>query len=235
MKMPIDSRSIPVADRGLYNALFAMQNFMPRSERIQQWRDSVRLRIADHLRRGGPGKVHEIQRVRGLSAEDFRAHYLATGTPVILDRAAAEWPCTKKWSFDSFRERFGAATIKIVHHKGLSDEGGDHEGEYSDVLNFGAFLDQVQAGSSKYMRFSPILEQFPELLQDFDREFLRTMPGWMSLGTTFEAFIGGKKTFTPLHNAPTPFFFVNVCGVKRWSMIPNHYISVLNPPADGMS
>jgi hypothetical protein len=76
---------------------------------------------------------------------------------------------------------------------------------------------------------------FPELVGDFDTSFLRRMPGPLSLGTTFEAFIGGRKTFTPLHNAPTPFFFVNVCGIKRWALIPNHYLAVLNPSADGMS
>src|SRR5207249_996224 len=26
---------------------------------------------------------------------------------------------------------------------------------------------------------------------------------------------------------------VNVCGVKHWALVPNHYLAVLNPSADG--
>jgi hypothetical protein len=191
--------------------------------------------VAKHLAEGGPGKVVPVERVSSLSPQEFRTRYLATGTPVILDKGAANWPCTKSWSFDGFRRRFGDATLKLVHHKGLSDDDVMLEREYTDEMKFGDFLDQALTDGTKYMRFSPILEMFPELVGDFDMSFLRGMPGPMSLGTTFEAFIGGKKTFTPLHNAPTPFFFVNVCGIKRWALIPNHYLPVLNPAADGMS
>ncbi len=235
MKLPPEMRRISPHQRGVYNALFMLNHVAPGSARIQRWRDTVRLRIARHLEKDGPGKVLPVERVKGLSPREFRTRYLATGTPVILDKGAADWPCTKSWSFDRFRERFGSATLKLVHHKGLSDDDAILDREYTAEMNFGDFLDQALAGGTKYMRFSPILEMFPELVGDFDMSFLREMPGPLSLGTTFEAFIGGKKTFTPLHNAPTPFFFVNVCGIKRWALIPNHYLSVLNPAADGMS
>ena len=54
-------------------------------------------------------------------------------------------------------------------------------------------------------------------------------------GTTYQLFIGGAGTFTPLHNAITPFFFVNICGVKRWQFIPNTYLGVLDPSPDGLT
>jgi hypothetical protein len=120
-----------------------------------------------------------------------------------------------------------------VQTKGLSDDEFIDDREFTEELGFREFLDQVENGGMKYMRFSPVLEQFPELLNDFDRRFLRDMPGRFSFGTTFQAFIGGPRTFTRMHNAPTPFFFVNVCGVKRWVMIPNRYLAVLDPPAEG--
>jgi lysine-specific demethylase 8 len=235
MKLPPDMRRISRGHRSAYNALFMLHHLAPGSSRVQGWRDAVRARVATHLRAGGPGKVVPVERVRDLSPGDFRTRYLATGSPVIIDKGAAGWPCTKNWSFEAFRRRFGQATLKLVHHKGLADDDVLLDREYTDEMKFGAFLDQALAGGTKYMRFSPILEMFPELLADFDMDFLREMPGPMSLGTTFEAFIGGKKTYTPLHNAPTPFFFVNVCGIKRWALVPNHYLPVLNPPADGMS
>lgn len=235
MKLTPEMRRISPGERVTYNALFALHHLRPASSRIQRWRDDVRARIAEHLEDSGPGKVIPVQRVKSLGPKEFRARYLATGTPVIIDKAAADWPCTKRWSFDDFRRRFGAATLKLVHHKGLSDDDVMLDREYTAEMNFGDFLDQALVDGTKYMRFSPILEMFPELVGDFDAKFLREMPGPLSLGTTFEAFIGGKKTFTPLHNAPTPFFFVNVCGIKRWALVPNHYLPVLNPSADGMS
>jgi hypothetical protein len=82
------------------------------------------------------------------------------------------------------------------------------------------------------MRFSPLLERFPELLDDFDHDFFKSMSGngW---GITYQMFMGGTGSYTPLHNAMTSFFFVNVCGIKRWALIPNHYLPILNPSADG--
>jgi cupin-like protein len=235
MKLPPEMRRISPRHRGIYNALFMLHHLAPASARVQRWRDTVRRRVAEHLEEGGPGKIIPVRRVKTLSPKEFRTRYLATGTPVILDKGAADWPCTKSWSFEGFRQRFGSATLKLVNHKGLSDDDPVLDREYTQEMNFGDFIDQTLADGTKYMRFSPILEMFPELVGDFDTKFLREMPGPLSLGTTFEAFIGGKKTFTPLHNAPTPFFFVNVCGVKRWALIPNHYLAVLHPSADGMS
>lgn len=235
MKLPAEMRTIPLADRALYNAIFFAQHFAPENARLQGWRDRIRLRLAEQLRRGGRGKVIAVERVQSLTAAEFRSRYLATGTPVVIDKGASEWPCHKEWSFEAFRERFGEATLKLVHHQGLSDDDILIDREYTEEMRFGDFLDQALQGGLKYMRFSPILEMFPELIDDFDMSFLRKMPGPLSLGTTFEAFIGGRKTFTPLHTAPTPFFFVNACGVKRWVLIPNHYLPILNPPANGMS
>ncbi len=235
MKLPPEMRQVSPRHRGICSALFVLHHLAPQSARVQRWRDAVRLLVARRLEEGGPGKIIPVERVKSLSPEEFRARYLATGTPVIFDKGARDWPCTKRWSFDSFRERFGSATLKLVSHKGLSDDDPMIGREYTAEMKFGEFLDQTLADGTKYMRFSPILEMFPELLGDFDTGFLRRMAGPFSLGTTFEAFIGGRKTFTPLHNAPTPFFFVNVCGIKRWALIPNHYLAVLNPSADGMS
>ena len=233
--MPAHMRSIPLGDRALFNLLFALQHVEPAGGAIQALRNDVRTRIARHLGDGGPGTVTPVEEVAYLSPSAFRSRYLATGTPVIIKGGAAKWPCTQRWSFEQFQQRFGQASLKLVHHKGLADDDIVLEQEYTEEMNFGEFLDQVQRGGMKYMRFAPILEMFPELVDDFDRTFLSSMPGAKSLGTTFEAFIGGPNTFTPLHNAPTPFFFVNVCGVKRWALIPNHYLAVLDPPADGMS
>ena len=82
------------------------------------------------------------------------------------------------------------------------------------------------------MRFAPLLERFPQLREEFNGKFFTEMMGW-NFGVIHHMFIGGPRGYTPLHNAITPFFFVNICGVKRWTMIPNQYLDLLDPAADG--
>jgi hypothetical protein len=232
MKLLPEMRQIPLEDRARFNLLFFLQHYLPRSASIQSMRDEARARIAERVRAKGKGKVIPVERVKTLSPADFRERYLHRGVPVILEGAAAEWTCSRRWSFEGFKERLGKQTIKLVDRKGLTDDDFVHEREYSEEIEFGAFLDQALAGGKKYMRFSPLLERFPELREDFDGKFFHALMGRV-FGVIHHMFIGGRGSVTPLHNAVTPFFFVNVCGVKRWSFVPNHYLALLDPAADG--
>jgi cupin-like protein len=228
-------RDVPLRDRGMFNLVFFLQHWFPRSTRLRRRREVVGRRIVDHVRRAGKGRVLQVERRHNLSPQEFRTRYLRRGIPVILEGAGRDWTCSREWTFDNFRKRFGAETIKLVQRKGVApdDEVIDTR-EFSEEIVFSEFLDQVLNGGRKYMRFSPLLEQFPELLEDFDQQFLQGMPG-NNFGTTYQLFIGGAGTFTPLHNAITPFFFVNICGVKRWQFIPNTYLGVLDPSPEGLT
>jgi hypothetical protein len=226
-------KQVPLKDRAQFELFFVLEHYLRKNERIARQKEKARLRIADHVTKQGKGKAIQVERLtEKISPEDFFRRYLSKGVPVILDKAAADWTCVREWSFDAFKQRFGPETIKLVQKVGLSDDDFIDEREFSEEIEFGAFLDQVLSGGRKYMRFSPLLEKFPELAKDFDKKFLREMSG-NSWGITYELFIGGKGTITPLHNAMTPFFFVNVCGIKHWTLIPCRYLAIMNPPADG--
>ncbi len=220
-------KPVPTKDRATFSALFLLEHYFPGSAAIKRRKEATRLRIAEQLRRSGKGRIIPVERVTCTSPEEFRRRYLSKGMPVILEKAAADWPCAKEWSFSGLKERFGHETIKLLKHKGLSDDDFVDEREFTEEIEFGAFLDQALNGGTKYMRFSPLLEKFPELRKDFDRTFFKNMSG--SWGTQYQLFIGGQGTYTLLHNAMTPFFFVNVCGIKRWALIPCQYLAVLNP------
>jgi lysine-specific demethylase 8 len=225
-------KRLPLRHRAAFNTTFLLEHYFPNSKLIRTRRNAARARIAEFLLRTGTGKVIPVDRRADLSANEFRRRYLVTGTPVVIERGAADWP-VGRWSFEGFRQRYGAETIKLVQRRGVAaDEEIVTGREYSEEIRFDAFLDQVQNGGGKYMRFSPLLERFPELLDDFDHAFFRRMSG-NSWGITYQLFMGGTGTFTPLHSAMTSFFFVNVCGVKRWELIPNHYLAVMDPSADG--
>jgi hypothetical protein len=227
-------RQVSLADRTAFNTAFFLEHLFPNSQRLKTRKANVRARIIDHVRRGGKGKVIEVDRRKDLAPEEFRRNYLDKGIPVVLDQGAANWPCVREWSFDAFKSRFGKANVKLVHREGLSDDDFfDEQVEFWEEMNFGEFLDQAERGTSrKYMRFAPLFEQFPELLTGLDPGFLKRNFG-STLGATYQLFIGGAGTTTMLHNAMTPFFFVNVCGVKRWSLAPCNYVAVLNPRPDG--
>jgi hypothetical protein len=231
MKLLPEMRRVPFRDRARFNLLFFLQHYLRTSESVRRARQQARARIVDRVRVGGPGRLIPVARVDGLSVDEFHRRHLSVGVPVILSGAAAGWPCAREWSFENFKRRFGHDTIKLVHRKGLTDDDFVLEREYSEEIQFSEFLDQAYAGS-KYMRFSPLLEKFPELRNDFDGKFFNAMMGRV-FGVIHQMFIGGPGSCTPLHNAMTPFFFVNVCGTKRWTFIPNQYLAILDPAADG--
>jgi hypothetical protein len=226
------ARRIPFRYRAVFNSGFLLEHYFPKSRRIQRMKEWSRSRVVEHLRRMGPGTVSAVDRRTELSPAEFRRRYLSKGIPVVIEKGAVGWPLAR-WSFDYFKQRYGNETIKLVQRKGVApDEEVVNGKEYSEEIQFDAFLDQIESGGGKYMRFSPLLEKFPELLDDFDHDFFRRMSG-NNYGRTYQLFMGGSDTFTPLHNAMTGFFFVNVCGVKRWELISNQYLAVLNPSADG--
>ena len=158
-------RDVPLRHRGVFSALFFLQHWFPRNKRLQRRKGAVRQRIIEHVRSSGKGRLLNVDRRKDLSAPEFRAQYLRRGLPVILDGAGHDWTCTREWSFDNLRRRFGSETIKLVQRNGLAlDEEVIDASEFSEEINFSEFLDQVQGGGAKYMRFSPLLEKWPELL-----------------------------------------------------------------------
>ena len=224
---------ISLKDQWSFNAIFFMRHFLPDNARLRRWSEEVRRRTAEAVEGRGPGAVVPVERVPGLTPAEFQRRFLSTGTPVIFPRAAAGWPSAERWTLDEFKRRFGDKTIRLVHQQGLTDDELDpDEIERWEEMNFGEFLDQTIEPGGKYMRFSPLLEQFPELLDDLSQDFLKTMPG-RTLGQTFMMFIGGPKTMTPMHNSPVPFFFVNVTGVKKWRLVSNRWMPLLDPAPSG--
>lgn len=226
---------IPWRHRGMFNGAFFLEHYAPKNRWIQRRKAAARAHIVEHVCRQGTGTVSAVERRPDLTPEEFRRDYRAKGIPVIIENRAGSWPLATRWSFDSFRQRYGTQTIKLVQEEGAA---GEHElvdgREFSEELPFGAFLDHVAQGGGKYMRFSPLVEQFPELLDDFDHEFFRSMAG-NNWGLTYQLFVGGSGTTTPLHNDMTPFFYVNVCGIKRWTLIHNRYVAIMNPGPNGRS
>jgi hypothetical protein len=228
-------RPISIWNQSEFNAVFLLRHLIRHSKQLEHRQTQTRNRIGDLLKRQGPAPMREIARRRNLSPEEFRREYLWKGVPVVLEQAAAEWPSSRTWGLEALKSKYGDRTLRIIFQRGLTDHMPLGTREYAETIQFGEFLDDVQASrSKKYLRFSPILEEFPELREDLDLDYLTSLPDH-SFGMTFQAFVGGKGTYTPLHNASTPFFFVNVAGVKRWALLSNDYLPVVDPHPSGFS
>ena len=229
MRSFANMRSVPVDARGTYSAAFMLEHFFPQSGVIQGLKARAREKIIDGVQRGGKGEVIPVTRVRSLDPEEFHAKYLSQGMPVLIENGARDWPLMQRWTFENFRARYGHETIKLVQRKGLSDDDWIDEREYSEELRFDAFLDQALNGGRKYMRFSPLLEKFPELLGDFDHEYFKRMVRnrW---GKAFQLFIRATGTYTPTPHALPPFFFLTLPGVNPSPPLPPPYPAVINTP-----
>src|SRR5689334_2068283 len=111
-------RQVSLVKRTAFNTAFFLEHLFPNSQRVNARKADVRARIIDHVRRGGTGRVIEVDRRKDLTPEEFRREFLGKGIPVVLDQgAAANWPCVREWSFDAFKSRFGSANIKLVHRE----------------------------------------------------------------------------------------------------------------------
>src|SRR6185369_8928880 len=165
MRSAAGMNMIPAHHRAAFNALFLLEHYFPKSDWIQRQRTASRHRAADLIREQGPGKITHVDRIPTLSPADFRQRYLSKGIPVIIENGAANWPLATRWTFENLRQTYGPEMIKLVQRKGVANDDEIVEGrEFSEEIQFGAFIDEVLNAGKRYMRFSPLLERFPELL-----------------------------------------------------------------------
>lgn len=201
-------------------------------ERFFKWTKNSRRRYYDSLRKkleaSGEGTCYEVDRVKDISYEDFRRNYYLKGKPVVLDGKAKDWPCVKEWSLDYFKGLHGDDKVMLLDQTDIVNKG--HR-----ELTLAEIIDEIRGDKGTYYRFYPLLKNHPEHLNDLDYEFLRNWRVKKTWGEAFHVFIGGKGSYTPIHNAATPNMFVQVHGEKEWRLIPNYYAPVIDPsPARNM-
>jgi len=178
-------------------------------------------RIKKRLESKGEGRVLEIDRVSDISNEQFLKQYVEKGRPVIIEQGAKNWPCIGKWNLEYFKNLHGKDEILVVDSKHIEQ---DYE-----KMTLADLIDNIRDGGSKYYRFYPLLSEHPEHLADIDYNWLRSVRQDKVYFESFQAFIGGKDTESPLHNAMACNLFIQIYGEKRWSLISPHYTAIVDP------
>lgn len=153
----------------------------------------------------------------------------------ILDKIAVfrgvakDWSCTKNWSKEFFSERYSNTEISLIDNPGLVDSNQKNEFKKTDFKNY---FEEVKKDKNKYLRFSRIIDNNPELLDDLNVEWLRKFKSGWCMGEQSFLFMGEDGTKTPMHAGLTHTLFIQVKGKKKWTICaPNERI-FLNPPAD---
>ena len=184
--------------------------------------------IEMHMNSQKQKPVKAIPRFRNLSDHDFQSQYVKRGLPVILQGKAKDWKCVKDWSMTWLRENYGSDEVSIFDPLASSSSEVRYDVEVTDLS---AVLDAIESGdNSKYSRFNRLLYDHPELVHDFDWEWLQhTRSSWSS-GKTYQVFIGGKGTRTSLHCAGEHNLFTQVEGRKHWHLIEPSADIWLDPP-----
>ena len=184
-------------------------------------RDRYQENLLKSFKKKGKGKIVPIERRKDLSVKEFKEYYIKNGIPVVLDGLAKDWDCVKKWSLDYFKELHGDDEIVQVNHAKI-------ESDYNNIT-LDDLIDDIKSGGDKYLCFYPLLQRHPEHVKDFDYNWLLSCRHERKYRENFQVFIGGKGSYTPLHNAGSCNIFTQAYGEKEWILYSSYYSSVIDP------
>lgn len=197
------------------------------------------------LRRGGPWTarrlaIHEalvseatrygferqpVPDVTDASPEAFQAAHLEAGCPGVFRGVASSWPAAR-WTPEHIAAIAGDARIRLLAVAPNQPKG--RPGHGRDV-SYRAVADSMAAGGELYARFSGLLHERPELIEDLDVTWFRDMRRDHRRFENWGLFMGGADTATALHASIAPNLFLQITGRKRWLIYPAGAAGFLAP------
>tara|TARA_B100000900_G_C20580326_1_gene717253 strand:+ start:664 stop:1668 length:1005 start_codon:yes stop_codon:yes gene_type:complete len=168
-----------------------------------------------------------VDRVHDISNKELFDKYIKPGKPVIIDGGALSWGCVGKWTPKWLVENYGDESITYMDSTPTDMKAGNFS------VSKGKFKEIIEAinteDRSKYIRFSPLLEDYPALIKEFDKRWLAKMRHFFSYGKKLQLFVGPKGSKTDLHCAVEFNFFTQVYGEKHWYLCPPSNDIALDP------
>ena len=111
-------------------------------------------------------QTQPVDRVCGITDRELFEKYIKIGKPVIIEGGAKSWGCIGKWTPEWLVKNYGDEGITYMDSTPTDMKEGNfsvRKGVFSDIIEAIEAEDQ-----SKYIRFSPLLEDHKNLLNDFD-------------------------------------------------------------------
>ena len=183
-----------------------------------------------------PAPVKTLERVAGLSHDEFVTRYVNPRRPVIIQGAISRWPAMSKWGADFWVKNYGDRRVEI--------EGKDYL--LRDVVRMA--LESTKDKPAPYYRNIRLRLAYPELMSDVSPYPTVASPNWFHSklfypirnrivggGGHYELFIGGAgRSFPYLHyNAPGAHTFIyQIVGRKRFVVFAPEDGAYLYPKPD---
>lgn len=158
-----------------------------------------------------------VERVPGLSGEDFFERYYATSTPVVLPDLLETWPA-RAWTLEGLAARFGDVEVQVC-------EGRDGDADYdmraaalTSTTTMAALIARIAATDASndfYMiarnrnlegPLRPLLDDVGDTRGILDRA---------ALVGGCQLWVGPAGTVTPFHHDTSNILFCQVRGRKR--------------------
>lgn len=134
-----------------------------------------------------------VDKVNGITKEEFKEQYLSTQRPVIFKDLTKDWLAREKWTFDFFRKRYGDWEIPMYddsyHNPGKGYMKPTTYKRFEDYLN----IIENEPTNLRFHNFQ-IMKRAPELANDYTTP--KIMGGFLRFALMF---FGGKGSALNLH------------------------------------
>ena len=215
--------------RSFYNFLWLIEHFSSLKS-IEKKRLQISSKIASKITLDENERISNVNIETNINPRDFHKKYFHNPQPVVFKGAAKKWSAFNKWSPDFFKNKYGETKVILFDASVKSLD--SNEISETSIVNFKKFIEMMQSGSKEYVRFCPILDKNPELLEHIDNNWLLNYSNSKSKGSKHQLFIGGKNTSTSIHSAIGSNLFVQIHGRKEWYIYDTFYNPLLQPKVD---
>lgn len=111
-------------------------------------------------------ELRDVNRVSGLSKEEFKERYLLTSTPAIITDMIDDWPAKDKWTLDFFKEEYGHLTVPV--YSANASKSGKTYMSPDRKMPFRDYISAIQQGPTDLRLFLfNIFKVAPELKNDY--------------------------------------------------------------------
>jgi len=171
--------------------------------------------------------IDGIDRVKGITREEFQRKYMIPQKPVIVKHFFGEdAPMYKKWTFDFFKKELGHIEVGVYDIEGEKRKDDRSYKGAENKMKFGDYLDLVQAGpTSKRLFLFNVFKHKKDLFNDFEfpdvaDRVLKFLPF---------AFFGGAGAVTRIHRDMdnSNVFLTELAGNKRVVLFDPKYSALL--------